>query len=90
MEGGGGNYQLTLHHLHQLPRIPGFQAGCGTGTSTLEVNLLHQVAALSEAVLHEIFLDLHKAYDALDRFRCLDIREGYSVGPRSLRLLRRY
>ena len=64
--------------------------GCGTGTSTLEVNLLHQVAALSEAVLHEIFLDLHKAYDALDRFRCLDILEGYSVGPRSLRLLRRY
>ena len=28
-----------------------------------------------------IFLDLQKAYDALDRSRCLDILEGYVVGP---------
>ena len=37
-----------------------------------------------------IFLDLHKAYEALDRSRCHDILEGYSVGPRARRLLRAY
>ena len=37
-----------------------------------------------------IFLDLHKAYDALDRSRCLEILEVYGVGPRSRRLLQSY
>ena len=37
-----------------------------------------------------IFLDLHKAYDALDRSRCLEILEGYVVGPRSRRILQTY
>ena len=45
---------------------------------------------MREAVLHAIFLDLHKAYDALYRSRCLDILEGYGVGPRDLPLLHRY
>ena len=40
--------------------------------------------------MYVIFLDLHKAYDALDRYRCLDILEGYSVGPRACWLLRTY
>ena len=37
-----------------------------------------------------IFLDLTKAYDALDRSRCLDILEGYGVGPSAMRLLKTY
>ena len=37
-----------------------------------------------------IFLDLHKAYGALDRSRILEILEGYGVGPRVRRLLRTY
>ena len=37
-----------------------------------------------------IFLDLNKVYDALDRSRCLDILEGYGVGPRARRLLTTY
>ena len=37
-----------------------------------------------------ILLDLHKAYDALDRSRCLEILEGYGVGPRARQLLRTY
>ena len=79
------NASITYHDpLH------GFRAGCGTGTATLEVKLLQKVTAIREAVLHAIFLDLNKSYDALDRSRCLDILEGYGMGPRSLRLLRRY
>ena len=37
-----------------------------------------------------IFLDLTKAYDALDRSRCLGILEGYGVGPGARRLLHNY
>ena len=37
-----------------------------------------------------IFLDLTKAYDALDRSRCLEILEGYGVGPNARRLLTNY
>ena len=37
-----------------------------------------------------IFLNLHKVYDALDRSRCLEILEGYGVGPKARRLLTNY
>ena len=37
-----------------------------------------------------IFLNLHKAYGALDRSRCLEILEGYGVGPPARRLLQTY
>ena len=56
--------------------LRGFREGRGTGTATLEVKLLQQLAALREEVLYVIFLDLHKAYDALDRSRCQEILEG--------------
>ena len=45
---------------------------------------------MREAVLQTFFLDLHKAYDTLDKSKYLDILEGYGIGPRALRLLRRY
>ena len=70
--------------------LHGFRAGRGKGTATLEANLLQQLAALREEVLYVIFLDLHKAYDALDRSRCLEILEGYIVGPHARELLRKY
>ena len=46
--------------------------------------------ALRDAVVHEILLDLHKAYDDLYRSRCLDILEGYVMGTRDIRPLCRY
>ena len=51
-------YQNSLH---------GFQLGCGTGTTTIGVKLIQQVTAMMEAVLQAIFLELNKAYDALDQ-----------------------
>ena len=33
------------------------------------------------------FLDLHKSYDALDRSRCLEILEGYGLGPQACQYL---
>ena len=62
---------ITFHEF-----LHGFRAGRGTGTATLEAKLLQQLAALREDVLCVIFLDLHKAYNALDRSRCLEILEG--------------
>ena len=76
---------ITFHAV-----LHGFRAGCGTGTATLEAKLLQQLAAMREEVLYVIFLDLTKAYDALDRSRCLGILEGYSVGPGARRLLSNY
>ena len=37
-----------------------------------------------------IFLDLHKAYNALDRSRCLEILEGYGIWHRARNLLKQY
>ena len=45
---------------------------------------------MREEVLYVIFLDLTKAYDALDRSRCLGILEGYGVGPGARILLQNY
>ena len=61
--------------------LHGFRTGRGTGTATLEAKLLQQLAAMRKEVLYVIFLDLTKVYDALDRSRCLEILEGYGVGP---------
>ena len=76
---------ITYHNL-----LHGFRAGRGTGTATLKLKLLQNVSALREALLHEILLDLHKTYYALNRSRCLVILEGYGVGPRALHLLQQY
>ena len=64
-----------------------FRVGSSMGTATLKHKMSQQVAALREAVFHAIFMELHKAYNALDRSRCMRILEGCGVGPRALRLL---
>ena len=76
---------ITYHDF-----LHGFRAGHGTGTATLEAKLLQHLAALREEFMYVIFLDLHKAYDALDRSRCLEILEGYGVRPLSRRLIQTY
>ena len=45
---------------------------------------------MKEAVIHAIFMELHKAYYSLDRSKCLYILEGYSVGTRAIHLFHRY
>ena len=74
---------ITYHDF-----LHGFPADRGTGTATLEAKLLQQLAALREEVLYVIFLDLHKAYDALERSSCLEILEGYGIGPRARNILK--
>ena len=50
-----------------------FREGRGTGMATLKSKLLQQLAAMREEVLYVIFLDLTKAYDALERSRSMEI-----------------
>ena len=68
----------------------GFQAGRGTGTASPVTKLVHQLTSMREEFLYAIFLDLHKAYDALDRNICLDILEGYVMGPQDRLILCAY
>ena len=70
--------------------LHGFWAFRGTGTATLEAKLLQHLTSMREAVLFEVFLDLQKAYDALDWYICLEIISAYRVGHRTLRLFRIY
>ena len=62
----------------------------GTVIVTLEGNMLQQNIYMKETVLYAIFLDLRKAYDALDRYRYIYILVGYGVGPKTLRILQTY
>ena len=55
---------ITFHDF-----LYGFREGCSTCTATINAKLLQQLEALREEVLYVIFLDLYKAYDALDRSR---------------------
>ena len=70
--------------------LHGFSMGGGTENATLEANLIKQLIAMRETVNHSIFLDLRKAYYALDRDFYMDIMAGYGVGPRTLRILQTY
>ena len=70
--------------------LHGFCAGRGMDTATLEANILQQIISMRETVLHSILIDLHKAYAALDRYRCLYMLMGYGVVPRTLHILRTY
>ena len=60
------------------------------GDQLPQIQTATQLMDLREEVLNDIFLDMHKAYDALERGRCLDILVAYGVGPLDLRLLWRY
>ena len=63
--------RLTTINLHDV--LHRFREGRGTGTATLKAKLLQKLSAMREEVLYVIFLDLTKAYDALDRSRTLEI-----------------
>ena len=64
------NLRITMViRLHNT--LHGFRTERGTGTAYIEANLLQHPMAMREEVLYEIFLDLHKAYGALDCSRCL-------------------
>ncbi len=56
----------------------------------MEEKLAQQLAYREQEAWYQIFLDLQKAYDAMDRGQCLDILAGYRLGSKLIRLLTRF
>lgn len=70
--------------------LHGFVQKRGCNTAVLEAKLLQQLAYLRQTPLFGVFLDLKKAYDAMDRSRCIHILEGYGVGEQAMQLIRNF
>lgn len=68
--------------------LHGFVQKRGCNTAVLEAKLVQQLAYLRQTPLFGVFLDLKKAYDAMDRSRCIHILEGYGVGEQAMQLIR--
>ena len=58
----------------------------GTGTALIEAKLAQQLAWRNQCPLYEIYVDLKKLYDAIDRGRMMEILNAYGIGPNLLRL----
>ena len=77
--------RLEMIPLHLC--LHGFTKGRGTGTGTMEAKLAQQLSFIDQEALFATFIDLRKAYDAMDRDRVLQILRGYGVGPNLLQLI---
>ena len=80
--------RLQIVQFHDC--LHGFLSGRGTGTATIEAKLAQQLAYIEQEALYGIFIDLRKAYDAMDRERCLEILAAYGVGPKMCRLIKHF
>jgi hypothetical protein len=82
------DWRLSALPLHEA--LHGCWNGRGTGTAIREAKLGQQLAHLEQEPLYGVFLDLKKAFNAMDRERCLLILEGYGTGPNMVRLIRNF
>ena len=72
------NFQIkrsvTLYNVLQ-----GFTVGSGMGKVTLEGNLAQQLLGIAHKLLFQVFLDVQKVYNSLDRGWCMEILRGYGI-----------
>ena len=69
--------------------LNGFIKGRGVGTAIMEAKLVQQLAEIVHEPILQVFIDMRKAYDSLDRGRCMEIIRGYGLGPKLQRLIHR-
>jgi len=70
--------------------IHGLVKGRGTSTAIIEAKLQQELANIQRQPLFQIFLDLKKAYDSVDRDRTLNLLTQYGMGPKLINLLRNF
>ena len=70
--------------------LHGFCFRRGTGTALIEMKLHRELADMLGKILYQVFLDLKKAFDTINRERLLQVMAAYGVGPRLLQLIRAY
>jgi hypothetical protein len=62
----------------------------GMGTAIIEAKLAQQLSYLELKPFYGIFLDLWKAFNAMDWEQCIMLLEGYGAGPWMIWLIRGY
>ena len=70
--------------------LHGFRIGRGIGTVTMEEKLTQQLVGLVHETLFQVFIDVRKSYDSLDRGICMEILRVYGLGNNLHRLLKWY
>jgi hypothetical protein len=76
--------QIALIKFHDC--LHGGLPKRGTGTASIEAKLAQQLEWRDQCPLYEIYVDLKKAYDAINRGCMMEILKAYGVGPKLLRL----
>ena len=64
-----------------LEEVHGFRCGRGTYTAIGETKIRLQMAVNKSETTYQVYLDLKKAYDSINRPRVLHIMRKYGVGP---------
>jgi hypothetical protein len=64
--------------------------GRGTGAAVIEAKLTQQLAHIEQTPFYGVFIDLKKAFNAMDWERCLLILEGHGAGPNMRRLIHHF
>ena len=66
--------------LHDV--LHGFLHERGVGTAIMEAKMEQQIVGIVHEPLFQILLDIRKAYNSLDRVRCMEILGEYGLGIR--------
>jgi hypothetical protein len=78
------DHQLEVIDLHDS--LNGCRNNRGTGTAIIEAKLTQQLSYLELKPFYGVFLDLQKAFEAMDWEQCIMVLEGYGAGPRMINL----